>query len=152
MLLTPVSKLFDYQTSYTLTIGTSAKSIDGFSVDVNKDSIGGDIFTLKFRTEMNPLGVKEIQKNIPQNFSLEQNYPNPFNPSTSIQFSLPEESDVTLKVFDVVGREAAELTNAHIMAGTYTASWNASSFASGMYFYKLTAKNYTSIKRVMLVK
>jgi hypothetical protein len=92
---------------------------------------------------------------LPRIFSLEQNYPNPFNPSTAISYRLPAKSFVTLKVFDVLGREAATLVNEERPPGTHTARWDASAFASGVYFCRLEARNAArsyvkTIKMVLL--
>ena len=86
------------------------------------------------------------------NFSLSQNFPNPFNPSTSIRYAIPRESDVKLVVYDVMGREIATLVNERLNAGTYTVDWNASEFPSGVYFYRLTADNFTETKKLLLIK
>jgi hypothetical protein len=96
--------------------------------------------------------VGEPLNNVPSEFSLNQNYPNPFNPSTEITFSLPHGSQVSLKVYDVLGREIATLVNAKLEAGSHHATWNAGSFASGMYFYKIQTDNQTAIKKMMLLK
>jgi len=89
---------------------------------------------------------------LPTNFRLEQNYPNPFNPVTTISFSLPAEGDVTLKVFDVQGKEVAELVNGHRDAGSYNVQWDASNVPSGIYFYRITAGEFSDTKRMTLMK
>jgi hypothetical protein len=83
---------------------------------------------------------------------LEQNYPNPFNPSTSISFTLPSKSFVSLKVFDLLGREVATLVNEQKPAGTYTQKWNAANVSSGIYFYRLQADKFTETKKLVLLK
>lgn len=85
-------------------------------------------------------------------FDLGQNYPNPFNPVTSIKFSVPQSSQVTLKVFDVLGREVKTLVNEYKSAGSYNVSFNASNLASGLYIYTLRAGNNTLTKKMMLLK
>jgi hypothetical protein len=89
---------------------------------------------------------------VPSAFALSQNYPNPFNPSTVISYQLASSSHVTLKIYDVLGREAATLVDGVQQAGTRTAVWNAARFASGVYFYKLTAGTFTSVKKLILMK
>ncbi|HLP15408.1 MAG TPA: choice-of-anchor Q domain-containing protein [Bacteroidota bacterium] len=89
---------------------------------------------------------------VPAVFALSQNYPNPFNPVTVIGYSIASASNVSLKVFDVLGREVAELVNAHREPGSYTAVFDASPFASGLYFYKLDAGSFSDIKRMSIVK
>ena len=95
-----------------------------------------------------------VDKNesVPIEFSLEQNYPNPFNPSTTIEFQLPEREFVTLKVYDVMGNEIAEILKGGVEAGTHSAKFNASSLASGIYFYQLTTGRYTDTKKFILLK
>jgi hypothetical protein len=104
---------------------------------------------------LNPDGITEVQKienNIPNEFALSQNYPNPFNPSTKIQFSIPKHNVVTLKIFDIAGREIATLLNKEMNAGNYSIEWNASHLPSGVYIYRITAGEFSDSKRMMLVK
>jgi hypothetical protein len=93
----------------------------------------------------------------PKEFSLEQNYPNPFNPATKIRYSVPQEvkrekSNVILKVYDILGSEVATLVNEQKEPGYYEVDFNASSIASGMYVYRLTAGKYISTKKMLLIK
>ena len=99
----------------------------------------------------NPTSVEETT-NIPSGFSLEQNYPNPFNPSTKISYSLNEESRVSLKVFDVLGKEVGEIVNEEKPAGSYTVDFDASRLSSGIYFFKLSNDERTIIKKGVLLK
>jgi hypothetical protein len=85
-------------------------------------------------------------------FQLEQNYPNPFNPSTTINYTLPERSAITLKVYDVLGNEVATLVNTTQEAGKYDVTFDASKFASGLYIYTLNAGDFTSSRKMMLLK
>ncbi len=90
---------------------------------------------------------------IPEEFSLLQNYPNPFNPQTTISYSLPQTSTVTLKVYDLMGREVATLMqNERKAVGNYEILFNASNLSSGVYFYKLQTQNYMETKRMVLIK
>ena len=84
--------------------------------------------------------------------NLSQNYPNPFNPSTTIKYSIPKNSLVTLKVYDVLGREVKTLVNEYKTAGDYNADFNASHLASGIYFYRITAGKYTAVRKMQLLK
>ncbi|HRF67578.1 MAG TPA: T9SS type A sorting domain-containing protein, partial [Ignavibacteria bacterium] len=88
----------------------------------------------------------------PDKFELSQNYPNPFNPSTVINFSLPSSSLVTLKVYDITGREVKTLVNELRGAGRYDVTFDASNFATGVYFYTLETENFTQTKKMLLVK
>lgn len=94
----------------------------------------------------------EQSGNIPEEFALEQNYPNPFNPSTSIEYRVGSSEYVTLKVYDLTGREVATLVNEYKPAGKYEINFDASQFSSGVYVYRLTAGEYTSTKKLMLLK
>jgi photosystem II stability/assembly factor-like uncharacterized protein len=85
-------------------------------------------------------------------FSLSQNFPNPFNPSTTIRFALPKSGHVELRVYNTLGQEVATLMNEEKNAGTYSAQWNAGSVASGVYFYRLKAGEYTQIRKLLLLK
>jgi len=83
---------------------------------------------------------------------LEQNYPNPFNPVTNIKFKITEFGFVTLKIYDLLGKEVAIVVNEKLALGSYTRQWNASSFPSGMYYYRLQINNYTETKKLLLLK
>jgi hypothetical protein len=89
---------------------------------------------------------------IPTEYSLNQNYPNPFNPSTQIEFSIPQNSHITLKVFNVLGKEVATLINGERETGSYSLTWNAQNCPSGVYFYRLTAGSYTMTKKLVLMR
>jgi hypothetical protein len=105
-----------------------------------------------FNQENLIIGVEPISGNIPGNYELMQNYPNPFNPATTIRFSIPKTGFVSLKVYDVLGNEIAELVNENLNPGSYKVSWNAGGFASGVYFYKLITNDFVSVKKMILVK
>lgn len=96
--------------------------------------------------------VISISDDLPQNFYLSQNYPNPFNPSTTIEFSIPQESFVELKVFDVLGNEVATLANDNFAAGNFKADFNGDDLPSGIYLVKMTAANFIQTKKMMLLK
>ncbi|HLF19504.1 MAG TPA: phospholipase D-like domain-containing protein, partial [Bacteroidota bacterium] len=98
------------------------------------------------------LSVEEMKGELPQVFRLLQNYPNPFNPSTSVDLSIPTTVFVSLKVYDLMGREIAVLLEAEKQAGTYRVSWDASVLPSGVYFYRMQAGNFVETKRMLLMK
>ncbi len=89
---------------------------------------------------------------IPSAYRLSQNYPNPFNPTTSIKFSMPKSGMVTLKVYDMLGRQIAELVNGFKTEGTYIVDFDGSSLSSGMYFYKIEVNDFVAVKKMVLVK
>ncbi len=119
-------------------------------IDVLSDNkfFWSDSFMLSFV----PLSLSDANPVIPLEFNLKQNYPNPFNPSTTIEFSIPKPDFVSLKVYDSVGQEVARLLNRQISSGSYKYVWDASGFASGVYYYKLEAGNYVDIKKLFLIK
>jgi parallel beta-helix repeat protein len=92
------------------------------------------------------------EKVLPQVFSLSQNYPNPFNPLTKINYSLPQGTKVSIKIFDVLGKLVKELVNEYKDAGSYTVTFDGSNFASGVYFYKIEAGKFVDTKKMVLVK
>lgn len=89
---------------------------------------------------------------IPSVFSLSQNYPNPFNPITKISFALPKSEFVNLSVYDLSGKLVSELVNGQMQAGNYSTSWDAAGISSGVYFYKITAGEFSSVKKLTLIK
>jgi hypothetical protein len=98
-------------------------------------------------------GVKDEKKFLPICFSLQQNYPNPFNPTTTIQYAIPKPEHVSLKVYNILGKEVAELVNENKQAGNYSVLFSANSgYSSGVYFYRITAGEYSETKKLVLLK
>lgn len=97
-------------------------------------------------------GINENSETLPTTFNLEQNYPNPFNPTTTISFSLLQHKYVTLKVFDVVGREVATLVNGELSAGEHSVVFDATNLSSGIYFYRLTTPTLFQTKIMQVLK
>ncbi|MDP1759858.1 MAG: T9SS type A sorting domain-containing protein [Candidatus Woesebacteria bacterium] len=110
-------------------------------VDIGADEFGST-----------PASVERLSIDLPTHFSLDQNYPNPFNPTTTISFSLPSKSFVSLKVFDDLGREVSTVLSEVLSAGNYTRQWNASDLTSGIYFYRLQAGSFTETKKLVLLR
>ncbi|MDP2301936.1 MAG: T9SS type A sorting domain-containing protein [Ignavibacteria bacterium] len=98
------------------------------------------------------LDVRDLNSGVPSVYELGQNYPNPFNPSTSIRFAIPEAGMVTMKVYNALGQEVANLVNEFRNAGTHVVDFNASNLTSGIYFYSVTSNNFTSTKKMLLLK
>jgi phosphatidylserine/phosphatidylglycerophosphate/cardiolipin synthase-like enzyme len=98
------------------------------------------------------VGVEKIKGSLPTQFTLSQNYPNPFNPTTTFQFQIPISGLVSIKVFDILGREVVVLLNEVKSVGTYQITWNASTLPSGVYFYRVQAGTNTAVKKAMLLK
>jgi hypothetical protein len=105
-----------------------------------------------FTFDISTLVSIQSQSNTPDKFSLSQNYPNPFNPSTLIKYEIPISNFVSLKVYDVLGNEIADLVNAKLNAGSYETEFNATKLSSGVYFYKLSVGEVSEIKSMILVK
>jgi len=125
-----------------------------------EDAIDGSIVNTKINDgssyviSNNNVSVLKVgsDKVVPTVYSLEQNYPNPFNPSTTIKFSVPEMSNVKLTIYNAIGQKVAELVNSTLEAGSYSFNWDASNVASGLYFYELNTNNFSSVKKMMLMK
>ena len=103
-------------------------------------------------TEGGQLVGVESPYTVPSIFELRQNYPNPFNPNTTISYVLPAKNYVTLKIYNVLGREVSILVNEKQSAGSYKVKWYGSNYSSGVYFYKLTAGYFTETKKMILIK
>jgi hypothetical protein len=99
-----------------------------------------------------PVGISNNGTDIPHAFSLSQNYPNPFNPSTTISFAVPKAAFVTLKVYNTVGQLVGNLVSEELIAGNYSYQWNASNMPSGIYFYTISAGDFTQTKKMILIK
>jgi len=98
------------------------------------------------------VGVNGDDNLLPVVYSLSQNYPNPFNPSTTIEFALPLNSDVSLVVYDILGRQVTELVKGNFNAGYHKVRFDASNLASGVYFYSIKAGDFVNVKKLMLLK
>lgn len=129
---------------------TAVDDTEKESVKSEKDTVYGYLDPcLPESPRPNLLG---IEAEIPTEFDLKQNYPNPFNPTTNIQYDLPIDNFVTIKVYDITGRVVTTLINEFKNAGRYIVSFNASSLSSGIYFYKIEAGNFVETKRMVLIK
>lgn len=108
--------------------------------------------TIDFVLSILLVSIEPNENNIPELYWLSQNYPNPFNPLTNIKFGLPEQSNVKLTVYDILGREVGRLLDKELKAGEYDVTWDASALASGVYFYRLEAGKYVETRKMVLVK
>lgn len=127
-----------------------------FTFDVSRNAIINKKDTIEFMIT-SPDGIMTTKQFIfsytgPTEFKLEQNYPNPFNPTTTIQYQLPQDSKVILKVYDILGSEVAALVNEEQEAGYKEVKFDAINFASGIYVYRLQAGDYISTKKMMLLR
>jgi N-acetylmuramoyl-L-alanine amidase/methionine-rich copper-binding protein CopC len=112
----------------------------------------GILYFDNMQTDSEIIGVADEDNSIPKVYSLKQNYPNPFNPSTIISFDLPKASFVTLKIFDILGREVSALINENMGAGRHSATFNGVNLPSGIYIYRLEAGEFVKSSKMMLVK
>ncbi len=99
-----------------------------------------------------PVSSVQPGQGMVNSYELSQNYPNPFNPSTKIEFAIPKQSNVELRIFNVLGQEVATLVHESMAAGRHTVSFDAKNLASGLYFYRITAGQFTSVKKMMLLR
>jgi hypothetical protein len=137
-------------------IEANAVAKASFTFDVNRNAQINRKDTVEFMITSSD-GIMMTKQFIfsytgPKEFKLEQNFPNPFNPTTKIQYQLPQDAKVTLKVYDILGSEVATLVNEEQEAGYKEIQFNGSNIASGMYVYRLQASNYISTKKMMVVK
>ena len=150
--------------SVSITVTFDARSLAPNSTNranilltVAHPDVTGDIEVPASLVVLPPTGVEETDPVVPVHFALEQNYPNPFNPTTTIRYSIPGEgvggaAHVTLKVFDVLGREVATLVDGNEEPGVRSVQFNASSLASGLYFYRLDTGRFSSVRKLLLLK
>lgn len=150
----------------SVVIYSDIKLMRDISINCNFKHTGGiieynnfHIYTPNARTSeyrsnpfMHPVERINSIESLPHNYSLSQNYPNPFNPSTQINFSIPVDSKVTIKVYDITGKEAAVLINEEMPAGYHTSTFNAAGLSSGIYFYTITAGEFKKTLKMILSK
>ncbi len=130
----------------------TANTIYYWHVSAADTAGASDYSTIEVYATGNELDGVYGSAGIPKDFALSQNFPNPFNPTTVINYQLPENSFVILKVFDILGREVATLVNERQNAGYYNAKLDASNLPSGVYFYRLKAGSYVAAKRLLVLK
>lgn len=143
-------------TSYTAdNSGFTGDGIEAMSLDTNGDmwlATQGGVIVFRGEDAIST-GIQSSEPgNLPERFALDQNYPNPFNPTTGIRYALPQQSRVRLIVYNLLGKQVADLVNRTQKAGWHTIQWDASQYASGIYFYRLITPEFTTSKKMMLVK
>ncbi len=117
-----------------------------FSGFIGKDMTPGSYI------ELYHVGIREEGSGIPEKYNLHQNYPNPFNPSTTIRYEIPKSGLVTVKVYNVLGKEIETLINENQTSGVYRLNWNASDYPSGIYFYKIESGEFSKVMKMVLLK
>ena len=129
--------------------GTLGQNLIGVSSNANNASNAG----FWYQTADIITSVEQVENDLlPTEFRLEQNYPNPFNPSTTIQFSVPKTSHVTIKIYNILGREVAALIDEEYQPGQYKVVFEAGQLASGLYVYRIQAGDFLETKKLMLLK
>lgn len=134
----------------------SNPNLSGFENVTFRGAFGSVNWTSNW-SQFNPknyeiISIRQISSSVPDKFNLNQNYPNPFNPVTKLEFGIPNSGFVSLKVFDLLGKEVAVLINENLSPGRYETEFNGNNFASGVYFYKLETGNFVQTKRMLLLK
>jgi hypothetical protein len=159
--LTFTNELLSTQPSPTGVPGTNVRFGDYICIDYWKNKIvpvwtderagsyNMEIYTALINTSV---GITPSVNNVPDKFELLQNYPNPFNPTTNIKYQIPNNSYVSLKVFDIIGKEITTLVNEKQSPGSYEVSFDGSNLPSGVYFYKLITGNYSETRKMVLIK
>ena len=98
------------------------------------------------------VGINEEWNHVPENFLLSPNYPNPFNPVTTIPYQLPKSAFVNLSIYSITGQLVETIVNGYKSTGLHTVEWNAREVGSGIYFYKITAGEFTEVRKCLVLK
>ncbi len=175
--VTPRDKYYNVNNTEQINVNISSNQTSGFNIGSNPkvitgptvfdgtlsgakgnmilyvfDNTNSSIFAESSPIAINVLNGIENTNSLPKEYALLQNYPNPFNPTTLIKYDLPKAGLVTLKVYDLLGREVATLINRNQAAGKYSVQFNASKLASGVYIYRIESNNFSAVKKLMLLK
>lgn len=129
--------------------GTELDDVRDYSIYGNHSDLEGNATLISSNS---PVAIAVNPRQLPAAFILAQNYPNPFNPSTTIRYQLPKNVHVSLKVYDMLGQEVETLVNHFQQAGAYEQTFQAENLSSGIYFYSLTAENFQSVKKMILIR
>ncbi|NIT56890.1 MAG: T9SS type A sorting domain-containing protein [Aliifodinibius sp.] len=113
---------------------------------------GNNLFLDNIELIRNSIVNIEADENVPTEFSLSQNYPNPFNPATTIEYSIPEDGNVSLTVYNALGEKVETLVNDYTKAGTHKINFNATDFSSGIYYYRLSSGKFSSVMKMIVLK
>lgn len=145
---------FNMPITYNPGSGTPDKAIIEFAVYDSSSTSSGSIgsYSVVDNVSFGPVTAVESEDNLIRAFALNQNYPNPFNPATDISYAIPKESNVSLKVYNILGMEVATLVNRREAAGSYKVNFNASNLPSGIYLAKLNSSGYSKTIKMILMK
>jgi hypothetical protein len=137
----------------SLSTGLPTSDVRAFSVvgnDLFVGTYGSGVWRRSLLELLSTIGVSSPE--VPHKFGLDQNYPNPFNPSTTIKYTLSQQSFVTLRIFDMLGREVAILANEKKEAGKFSVRWDATGIPSGIYLYRFDAGAFSNTKKLVVLK
>lgn len=152
------NNLLDSLTSYPDSLRLRIRAQGGVTSGVYTVNIfgrgpnGTPVHQRSISLTVQPVGLVSNETEIPKDFYLYQNFPNPFNPTTNIRFDIAKAGMVKLSVYDLTGRKVADLVSENLNAGKHTVDFNASNVSSGVYFYRIETPDYTSIRKMMLIK
>jgi len=149
------TKTTDYgQTWNHQILSDSGFAVNNFLLDQNNWYMSSFYFDHSFilHSTNSGTGISSINNSVPDDFQLNQNYPNPFNPSTKIKFQISKLTVVNLFVYDILGKEVKTIVNEELQPGTYEAEFDATNLTSGIYFYKITAGNFSEVRKMLLIK
>ena len=140
------------QSQYQVPVGILLQNIQYFWRARARNSSGWSPWASAWNFTTSLIGVNVIAGEIPTVYYLYPNYPNPFNPKTNIKFDIPKSSNVTITVYDNLGRMVSELVNKKLSVGSYEVGWDALSKPSGIYFYKIVTEEFVDVKKMILLK
>jgi hypothetical protein len=142
--------------TYTVTVDKFGyKSTSSVTLSPSYDAQGNPVTASTSFTIQNEVVVTDVitrMSTVPTEYRLEQNYPNPFNPSTTINFTVPKSERLSLTIYNILGQRVASLIDGFTPAGSYSVQWNAAQLSTGVYFYHLKSGDFSSVKKMMLVK
>lgn len=138
----PATRTFEGTPTEAININVKVKAVDSANVSV----------TCTFAISVIITGIDENKEQLPESINLYQNYPNPFNPTTTIKFSLPKSDQVSLKIYDVLGKEIKNIFSGHLNAGDYSFDFDAENISSGIYFYVMKTNTFCDQKKMTVLK
>ncbi len=152
------NNLLDSLTSYPDSLRLRIKAVGGVTSGVytvailGKGPNGTPVHQRTISLTVTPIGLSSNENDVPKEFYLYQNFPNPFNPTTQIRFDIAKAGLVNMSVYDITGRKISDILNENLSAGKHRIDFNASNLSSGVYFYRIETPDFTSIKKMILVK
>jgi len=151
---TPIYKLATSGSFFFCNTSNDGRTVvtSGKAVHARQFGNGGLMYNIDVDTSENPTGIIASYSGVVKEYELFQNYPNPFNPTTTIKFVIVKTENVTLKVYDMLGKEVSVLVNQNLSPGSYSVDFIASGVSSGMYFYRIETEGFSDSKRMILIK